>query len=158
MTTFIGPWRYSSTSRERCRATGLKPIISSTWPKACGRLVAYSTNSMPSSPKGLATSAIASRSIVCVMGLLLRLQSSARHDAARAQHFARNVGPIGDQAVDAEIEHALHRGRIVDGPHQHLQPERLRLFDLGGVDVTEVHRPEPAARGLDHAWHRVVLG
>ena len=36
MTTFMSPWRYSSTSRERCRATGRKPIVSSTWPSACG--------------------------------------------------------------------------------------------------------------------------
>jgi hypothetical protein len=35
-TTFMPPWRYSSTSRERCRAIGLKPIDSSTWPSACG--------------------------------------------------------------------------------------------------------------------------
>ena len=34
--TFISPCRYSSTSRDRCRAIGRKPIISSTWPSACG--------------------------------------------------------------------------------------------------------------------------
>src|SRR5688572_15184292 len=154
ITTFIGPWRYKSTSRERCRATGLKPIASSTWPSACGRLVAYSTNSMPSSPNGLATSAIASRSIVCVMACSFSLASSARHDAACGQHLARDVGSVGDQPVDAEIEHALHRRRIVDRPHQHLQPERLRLLDPGGIDVAEVHRPVLPAGRLDHARHR----
>src|SRR2546422_5729402 len=35
-TMFMSPWRYSSTSRERCRAIGRKPIISSTCPSACG--------------------------------------------------------------------------------------------------------------------------
>ena len=57
LTTMLSaPWRYSSTSRERCRATGLKPIISNTWPSACGLAVAYSMNSIPSIPSGFAAS------------------------------------------------------------------------------------------------------
>ena len=60
--TFMPPWRYSSTSRERWRATGLKPISSRTWPRACGRGVATSTNSIPCRPSGLDESTMASRS------------------------------------------------------------------------------------------------
>src|SRR5579862_2863657 len=61
-TMFISPWRYSVTSRERWRAIGRKPIISSTWPRACGRGVEYSMNSMPSRPIGSVASDESSRS------------------------------------------------------------------------------------------------
>src|SRR5450830_1426565 len=60
---FMLPWRYSMTSRERCRAIGLKPMVSSTWPRAWGRVVAYSMNSMPFSPRRLGMSGTASRSV-----------------------------------------------------------------------------------------------
>ena len=58
--TFMAPWRYSVTSRERWRAIGRKPIICSTWPSACGCEVAYSMNSMPSRPSGLLGSGLGS--------------------------------------------------------------------------------------------------
>src|SRR5206468_4884119 len=50
---FIEPWRYSSTSRERCRATAENPIFCSKAPNSCGWEVAYSMNSIPSSPSVL---------------------------------------------------------------------------------------------------------
>jgi len=89
ITTFIAPCRYSKTSRERCRASGLKPIVSSTWPSACGRLVAYSMNSMPSMPSGFGTSPIASRSRADSLIAAPWRRSGARSGAACARRRAR---------------------------------------------------------------------
>src|SRR5882762_8470699 len=61
---FIEPWRYSMTSRDRCRATGAKPMDCSTDPSACGCEVAYSMNSMPSIPSGLLGSGLDSRVVI----------------------------------------------------------------------------------------------
>src|SRR6266568_488652 len=63
---FIEPWRYSMTSRDRCRATGTKPMVCSSDPSAWGCELAYSMNSMPSTPRGLLGSGFGSR---IVMGL-----------------------------------------------------------------------------------------
>ena len=86
MMMFMLPCRNSSTSRERCRAIGRKPIVSSTWPSACGRLVAYSTNSMPSRPRGLETSTGTSRSEFMD-------ESSQCHGFAPGAFFARMMPP-----------------------------------------------------------------
>src|SRR3954452_6817103 len=49
----IPPWRYSVTALERWRATGAKPIVSNSWPRAAGSGWQNSTNSNPSVPIGL---------------------------------------------------------------------------------------------------------
>src|SRR5499426_385214 len=64
---FIEPWRYSMTSRERCRATGMKPIVWRRAPNAWGCEVAYSMNSMPSMPSGLLGSGLCSRTVIAVL-------------------------------------------------------------------------------------------
>src|SRR6266581_1557427 len=61
---FIEPWRYSSTSRERCRATAENPIFWSRVPNSCGWEVAYSMNSIPSSPSALLGSGTGSRTVM----------------------------------------------------------------------------------------------
>src|SRR4249919_2668054 len=59
------------TSRDRCRATGTKPMDCSTDPSACGCEVAYSMNSMPSMPRGLLGSGLDSRVVIDGSALLV---------------------------------------------------------------------------------------
>src|SRR6266850_197315 len=51
-------------ARERWRASGTKPMRCSRSPKACGWLVAYSMNSIPSIPSGLDGSGMRSRLVI----------------------------------------------------------------------------------------------
>src|SRR3954469_25328657 len=76
---FMLPWRYSMTSRERCRATAAKPIFCSTAPKACACEVVYSMNSMPSMPSGFfgSGSRTAALMLVSSLGLDARLFDDA---------------------------------------------------------------------------------
>lgn len=45
--------------------------------------------------------------------------------AALHEHLAQQVGPVGHQAVDAEVEQLVHVVGVVDGPHVDVQPERV---------------------------------
>eukprot|EP01036_Dinobryon_divergens_P049918 gene49918-66865_t len=49
----ISPWRYSTTSLERCLATSEKPIFSNSGSSVLGTGEANSTNSKPHKPMGL---------------------------------------------------------------------------------------------------------
>src|SRR3546814_21107498 len=50
-------------------------------------------------------------------------------------HLAGAVGVVGNQAVDAQVDERGHVGRIVHGPDNHPESERLRLVEVGLVAV-----------------------
>ena len=41
-------------------------------------------------------------------------------DLSLRQHFDRQVGPVGDEAVDAHVQHLVHHPLVVHRPGQHL--------------------------------------
>lgn len=59
-------------------------------------------------------------------------------DLSIPQDLDRDVRPVRDQPVDPQVEHALHRFPLVDGPGKHLQPEALRLGDVAGIQFAPV--------------------
>src|SRR5690606_8083833 len=44
-------------------------------------------------------------------------------EPARDQDLLEQVGTVGDQPVDPQVDQLLHLGRVVDGPHVHLLAE-----------------------------------
>src|SRR3954471_16205377 len=51
--------------------------------------------------------------------------------AAPVDHSAEHIAPVGDDAIDAEVEHADHVAGMVDRPDVHLDACR----------VNAIHRP-----------------
>ena len=76
------------------------------------------------------------------------LVGASVHDVAQA------IGVVGDEAVHAPVDQALHVGLFVDGPGDHAQAFDAGAFQHGLVQVVEVGRPDLAAGGGHHggAW------
>src|SRR5574343_1518388 len=110
--TLMSPWRYSSTSRERWRATGRKPRRSRLWPSSCGRAVLYSMNSSPSSPSGLGSwlrpSRDRGRSGLAVIGVPRAGRGSDLAGGAQRQQLV-------EVALDA-VGVGLQAGEQLEGP------------------------------------------
>ena len=73
--------------------------------------------------------------------------------AAPGEHLLEHVGPVGDQAVDAEVEQLVHLRRLVDGPDVHVGAGGVRAaYERTGDDrqrpaaVRHLQRGDPAAR------------
>src|SRR4051812_15111986 len=111
---FMLPWRYSMTSRERCRVTAAKPIFCSTAPKACACEVVYSMNSMPSMPSGFFGSGARSAALMvaCSFGLDARLLD----DAAPFFHLCLDhvAELLGRAALDVDARAGEPRAHVVE--------------------------------------------
>src|SRR5262245_53306324 len=96
----------------------------------------------------------------CEPALLRRDRRRRRHgNALSHEQLTQSVRPVGDDAVDAQIDRALQIGRIVDRPYDGREAQRLRLGERRGVDVAEIRRPYPPASRLYQARRAVaVLG
>jgi hypothetical protein len=58
---------------------------------------------------------------------------------------ARAVGPVGNDAVDAESEQPVDVGGRVHGPGEHAEAERMRLAKIAFLEARLKRRPEPRA-------------
>ncbi len=72
------------------------------------------------------------------------LALSARSTATALQHLPEDRRPIGHDAVDAEVEQAVHLVFIVDRPHVDLDAAPVRAGDEAFVDDREACSPSPA--------------
>src|SRR5437763_16873655 len=82
---------------------------------------------------------------------LLRLHWCPRgqRNCLLARDLPQQIGLVGDDPVDADLDHARHVLTLVDRPDHDTQPERVRLRDQRGDHIAETGRPDRAARSLD---------
>ncbi len=67
------------------------------------------------------------------------------------------VRPVGNDAVHAEIDHAVNIGLVIDGPGNHRQAEAPRLFHLGRVQHFMKRRPHDRPGACHRAGHGAGL-
>ena len=61
----------------------------------------------------------------------LSARTSAVSLAANGDHVGQQLGEVGHDAVDAQVEQAPHLGLLVDGPDVHLDSMAVRVLDQG---------------------------
>ena len=57
------------------------------------------------------------------------------------QDLLEEVGAIGDDAVDLDVEQSVHLDRVVDRPHMNLEPRGMGAGDQPAIDDADPARP-----------------
>jgi hypothetical protein len=65
------------------------------------------------------------------------LSRSREREPARGHHVAHERELVGHHAVEAELEHLVHRRLVVDRPDMHGQAGSMRGLDEPGGDDRE---------------------
>jgi len=77
--------------------------------------------------------------------------SERQGNALFAGDLAQYVRVVGNNAVDADIDHSGDIVGFVHGPDHDFEPEAVGFGDQVGIDIAEIRRPDRAARRLDGA-------
>ena len=65
------------------------------------------------------------------------------------QHSAQAVRIVGGDPVDAHINKGFHAYFLVDRPYLDDEAESMGLFELGGIHLAVMRRPDAPSRRLD---------
>src|SRR5437867_9718137 len=152
------PWRYSTTSLERCFATSVKPIFSNKGSSTLGWGDANSTNSNPIKPIGFSNRSdiwISMRERVRERGPSLELHVGLLGEPRVALLLAAEV--LGRGLGGHRVNDVFLLGHGVLGlGHLECRDHRcMQALDLGGGQLGRADEGEPAA---DFHFRKPLLG
>ena len=83
--------------------------------------------------------------------------SGGEGNALVSRDLAQQIRMIGNDAIDADVDHPRDILGRIHRPDHDLEPELVRLGNQRRIDVAKIGRPDRASRRLDGAGKRSAV-